>query len=199
MTRGIFGGMASTATRSSASRVLTTGVGAIAIVVAVMWFVEIVDTVLFADQLQGQFGIFPRRGSGLDGIVFAPLLHADFGHLIANTLPFIVLSGLVMTRGVKRWLGVTVIVAVLGGGLTWLLAGSGNHIGASGVVFGYLGYLVATAAFERRMGPAVVALIAVALYGGAVVGFLPQAGISWESHLFGAIAGVATARFLAKR
>ncbi len=185
--------------RPSASQVLTTGVAIIAAIVGVMWLVEIVDSVLLSDRLQVQFGILPRRGSGLDGIAFAPLLHADFPHLIANTVPFLVLGGLVMVRGVKRWLAVTATVVVIGGGLTWLLAGNGIHIGASGVVFGYLGYLVATAFFERRIGPVIPALIAVVLYGGAVVGFLPQAGISWESHLFGAVAGVIAARVLASR
>ena len=191
--------MSTAAARPRASEVLTTGVAIIAVIVAVMWLVEIVDSVLLSDRLQVQFGILPRRGSGLDGIAFAPLLHADFPHLIANTVPFLVLGGLVMVRGVKRWLAVTAMVVGIGGGLTWLLAGNGIHIGASGVVFGYLGYLVATAFFERRIGPVIPALIAVVLYGGAVVGFLPQAGISWESHLFGAVAGVIAARVLASR
>jgi len=191
--------MSTAAARPRASEVLTTGVAIIAVIVAVMWLVEIVDSVLLSDRLQVQFGILPRRGSGLDGIAFAPLLHADFPHLIANTVPFLVLGGLVMVRGVKRWLAVTAMVVGIGGGLTWLLAGNGIHIGASGVVFGYLGYLVATAFFERRIGPVIPALIAVVLYGGAVVGFLPQAGISWESHLFGAVAGVIAARVVASR
>lgn len=190
----------STATdRPSASRFLTTGVAIIAVAVAVLWLTETVDSVLLGDRLQAQFGILPRRTSGLDGVLFAPVLHADFAHLIANTLPFVVLGGLVMLQGLKRWASVTAMVTIIGGGLTWLLAGSGNHIGLSGVVFGYLGYLVATAFFERRIGPVIPALIAVGLYGGAVVGFLPQAGISWESHLFGAIGGVVTARALSRR
>ncbi len=178
---------------------MTTGIAVLAVVVGVMWLVEIVDSVLLSDRLQAQFGILPRSGSGLDGILFSPLLHADFPHLIANTLPFLVLGGLVMVRGVKRWLAVTVMVVGIGGGLTWLLAGNGIHIGASGVVFGYLGYLVATAFFERRIGPAIPALIAVVLYGGAVIGFIPQAGISWEGHLFGAVGGVVAAKVLSSR
>lgn len=191
--------MSTTPTRSPASRALTTGVAALVGVVALLWLTELVDSLLLADRLQTRLGIIPRQTNGLDGIVFAPALHANLGHLIANTVPLVVLGGLVMLRGVRRWAIVTVIVAVMGGGLTWLLAGSGNHIGASGIVFGYLGYLVATAFVERRLGPAIVAVIAVALYGGAVAGFVPQAGISWESHLFGAVAGVVAARVLPRQ
>lgn len=181
-----------------AGRLLASGVAIIAGLVVLMWAIEAVDSVVLGDRLQSRLGILPRRTFGLDGIAFAPLLHADLAHLISNSLPFAVLGGLVMLRGIRRWLAVTLLVMAIGGGLTWLLAGSGNHIGASGVVFGYLGYLVAAAYFERKWRSALVAIVAVMLYGGAIVGVIPQAGISWEGHLFGTIGGVLAARMLTR-
>jgi membrane associated rhomboid family serine protease len=91
---------------------------------------------------------------------------------------------------------VTVVVALLGGLLTWLFAGSGNHIGASGVVFGYFGALLGAAFFERRPAAFAPALVAIMLYYGLIVGLVPQDGISWEGHLFGAIAGLTVAKLL---
>ncbi len=101
-------------------------------------------------------------------------------------------------RGFRYWLATTLVVAGLGGLLTWLLAGSGNHIGASGVVFGYFGALIGAAVFERRIAAGATAMVAIMLYGGLISGFLPRPGISWEGHLFGAIAGLVAARMLAE-
>ena len=119
-------------------------------VVAVMWIVEIVDVVILDDALERQ-GIQPRRLRGLDGVLFAPFLHDGLGHLIANTIPLAVLTALVLIRGVPHWLRVSVIVIVAGGLATWVLARSANHIGASGLVFGYLGFLLAAGFFERSL------------------------------------------------
>lgn len=169
------------------------------VAVAVMWTIELVDTVLLDERLQAN-GIEPRNRSGIDGIAYSPFLHLGWPHLIANTVPFLVLGGLVTLWGWRRWVAVTVIVVVLGGAATWLLARSGNHIGASGLVFGYFGFLIGAVFFERRLWPIVPAAIAVFAYGSAVVGGLvPTDGVSWEGHAFGAVAGIVAARLTSPR
>ena len=167
----------------------------IGVLLVAMWIIEIIDSVLLDDWAQGG-GIHPREVDGLDGILWSPLLHSGFGHLVSNTIPFAVLGGLVAIRGLGRWLSVTLIVAVGGGLLTWMLAGGGNHIGASGIVFGYFGALLGAAFFERRPATMAPALVALLLYSGLLIGFVPQPGISWEGHLFGFIAGLGAARLL---
>ncbi len=177
------------------------GAGMIAVTLAVMWFVEILDTVALDDRLQGN-GIRPRSVDGIDGILWSPFLHGGFRHLISNTIPFAILSGLVLVRGTRRWLSASAVIIVLGGALVWLFAIGSNevHIGASGWVFGLFGFLVASAWFERRPVSIVLAIVAVMLYGGTILfGFLPRPGLSWEGHLFGFIAGVAAARILTSR
>ena len=162
---------------------------------ALMWAIEAVDSVFLGSRLQSG-GIQPRSVDGLDGIVWSPFLHLDFAHLIANTLPFLVLGGLIAIQGLGKWIKATLLIMVIGGLLTWIFASNANHIGASGVVLGYFGYLIGAAIFERRFALLIPAAIAVLLYGGIVVSFLPRAGVSWEGHLFGAIAGLTAARIM---
>jgi membrane associated rhomboid family serine protease len=165
--------------------------------VAAMWVVEAVDQVLL-DEALDRHGIRPRRLTGLDGVLWAPFLHSGWAHLIANTLPFLVLGGLVAMKGRPRFVAVALGVTVLGGLAVWALGRDAVHIGASGVVFGFLGYLVGAAVFERRLLAIVLGAAAVALYGGLVWGLLPTPGVSWESHLFGGAAGVAVASQVAR-
>jgi membrane associated rhomboid family serine protease len=163
-----------------------------------MWATELADAIVFDGALDGN-GILPRRVSGIDGILWAPVLHGGFRHLLSNSFPFLVLGALVMTEGLRRWGAVTAIVVLGGGSLTWLLARSRIHIGASGVIFGYLGYLLASAYFTRSLRAIAVALVVGVVYGGGlIVGLLPRPGISWEGHLFGVLAGI-TAAFLLHR
>ena len=160
-----------------------------------MWFIEAADTFVLGDRLQRN-GIHPRRTGGIDGILWAPFLHSTWSHLVSNTLPFAVLGGLVAVRGFNRWMAVSLSAVFIGGGLTWALAGSGNHLGASGVVFGYFGALIGAAIFERRPASIAPALVAIMLYGGIIVGLAPQEGVSWEGHLFGAIGGLVASKML---
>ena len=169
----------------------------IAAYIALIWAIEVIDTFVLGSRLQ-RGGIQPREPDGLDGVLWAPFLHSDWGHVFSNTAPLAVLGGLVALRGRARWIGVTVAAVIIGGGLTWLFGGTGNHIGASGVVFGYFGALLGAAFFERRpaaLGPAFVAIM---LYYGLIVGLVPQDGISWEGHLFGVIAGLMVAKLIAE-
>lgn len=177
------------------------GLGVIAALLATMWFIEALDTIALDDQLQNN-GIHPRSVGGLDGVLWAPFLHSGFPHLISNTVPFAVLSGLTLTGGLSRYLKASAIIIVLGGLLVWAFAiGSNeNHIGASGWVFGLLGFLVAAAVLEKKPLTIAVGLFALFFYGGTIlVGFVPRPGLSWEGHLFGFIAGMAAARAIATK
>ena len=168
-------------------------------VVAIMWLGELVDAIILDDTLERQ-GIQPRSLRGLDGILIAPFLHDGLGHLIANTIPLAVLTGLVLIGGTRRWIQVSVVVILVGGFATWLLARSANHIGASGLVFGYLGFMLAAGFFERSLRDIALGVVTGLAYGGLLFGVLPtRPGISWEGHLFGLAAGVLAAWGLSRR
>ena len=166
--------------------------------VALAWAIEIVDRYL--PVRLDVFGIYPRTLFGLRGILFAPLLHGNFGHLIGNTVPFVMLGWLVMLRRTSDFFIVTAIVALLGGLGTWLFGAAAIHIGASGVIFGYFGFLIARGYFERSFVSIAFSVLVAVLYGGMIWGVLPgQYGISWEGHLFGFLGGIFTARLIGKR
>lgn len=165
--------------------------------VALMWGIEIVDFVM-GGRLN-YYGIYPRTYLGLKGIVFAPFLHGSFGHLISNTVPFVVMGWFVMLRETKDFFLVSAIALLASGFGVWLFGAPNSlHIGASGVIFGYFGFLMARAYFERSALAIALALTVGLLYGGLIWGVLPtQIGISWEGHLFGFIGGVLAASWLA--
>lgn len=167
--------------------------------VALMWLVEIIDSLFLDDALKAQ-GITPRTLSGFDGILWAPFLHGTFGHLISNTIPFIVVGGLVMLRGLRRWTAVSLVIMLVGGLAVWLFARTHIHIGVSILIFGYIGYLLVVGFIEKDLLWKAVGVGVFVFYGGAIlVGILPiQRGISWEGHLFGLGAGVLAAVLLSK-
>ncbi|GAA4016484.1 rhomboid family intramembrane serine protease [Deinococcus rubellus] len=167
-----------------------------AALLAVMWGQELTDQLVFGGRLDA-YGIVPRHLDTLSHIFTAPFLHGSFTHLIGNSLPLAILAFLNALRGAARFVLATLIIMVIGGALVWLLGRGGNHLGASELVFGYFGLLLASAWHERRTGPVIAALVALLLYGGALWGVLPRdPRISWESHLFGFIAGMLAARWL---
>ena len=165
--------------------------------VAVMWVSETLDLAVGGlDRL----GIEPRSADGLIGVPLAPFLHVGFGHLIANTVPFLVLGALLALSGLRRVVLVTLVVVVVGGLGTWLVAPASTvHLGASGVVFGYAAYLVTRGFFDRRLGYLALGLVVALTYGTTLLlGLLPRDGISWQGHLFGALGGLLAARLLAR-
>ncbi|MGA0267735.1 MAG: rhomboid family intramembrane serine protease [Candidatus Nanopelagicales bacterium] len=182
---------------ASSWRLLATPVGLMVVGLAAMWGIEALDSVALDDALQRN-GLRPREREGLDGILWAPFLHSDFGHVASNSVPFLALGGLVAVRGRRYWGWVTASSILVGGGLTWLVAGSGNHIGVSGVVFGYFGAILGAAVFERHVRALGAALIALGFYSSLIAGLVPQDAVSWEGHLFGLLAGVIMARVLAE-
>jgi membrane associated rhomboid family serine protease len=168
--------------------------------VGLLWLIQIVNAIVFGGALV-RFGVEPRTLHGLVGILFAPLLHGSFAHLIANTVPLLVLGWFVMLRRKRDLLTVGLLSALVGGLGTWLIAPALSvHIGASVLVFGLLGYLLARGVFERRFWPIVGSVVTFFLYGGALFGVLPgQLGISWQGHLFGLLGGILAARLLQGR
>lgn len=165
--------------------------------VVLLWLLEAADQLLLAAPGLDVYGIWPRTLTGLRNIPFAPFLHGNFAHLAANTLPLLVFAALIATRGARELLRASLGIVLLGGLGVWLLGASGTvHIGASGVVFGYFGYLLTVGWFERRVWWVLVSIAIAMLYGGLAVGVLPGTpGVSWESHLCGAAAGIAMARW----
>ena len=161
-----------------------------------MWVVEAIDS-LDNDKLE-RFGIEPRQADHLTGIVAAPFLHGDWGHLIGNSVPFALLGATIALSGAIRVAFVTGIVALVGGLGTWLIAPANTiHIGASGIVFGFAAYLVSRGLFSRSWLHLGVGVIVGVVYGSTLIGGLvPQDGISWQGHLFGGVGGVVAAWLL---
>ena len=164
------------------------------ILTAALWLIEIVDTVAFDNGLD-RHGIVPRTWGGLDGVLWAPLLHGGFSHLLANTVPFLILGGFLAISGLRRWLSVTLFIVLVGGVATWLLARSAVHVGASGLIFGYAGFLLVAGFVEKSLKGILLAIAVGVLFGGMVLrGITPVSSwVSWDSHLFGFGAGVLAA------
>jgi membrane associated rhomboid family serine protease len=170
--------------------------------VALLYLVEIWDN-LTGHHLD-ENGIRPLETDGLTGIIFAPLLHANWAHLVANTGPALVLGFLMTLAGLARFIYATAIIWILGGFGTWLIGNTGappgietNHIGASGLIFGWLTFLIVFGFFTRKVWEIVVGIIVLFVYGGVLLGALPGTfGVSWQGHLCGAVAGVLAAYLL---
>ncbi len=168
--------------------------------VALIWFLELVDWLILDGSLDA-LGVRPRSLDGLKGIIFMPFLHSGMGHLLANTIPFIVLGAVVMVRRTSDIFLVAAVTIVVSGLGVWLFGGSNSvHIGASGLIFGFFGFILLRAYFEWSMGYFLLAAIVAVMYSGLIWGVLPtQAGVSWQGHLFGFIGGVLAAYLLSKR
>ena len=183
-------------------------VGGVTIVsfVALLWIIELFDSL--SNHRLDDNGIRPLESDGLLGILFAPLLHSNWQHLMANTGPALILGFLMTLAGLSRFIFATVIVWILGGFGTWLIGNVGapsyngmhvetNHIGASGLIFGWLTFLIVFGFFTRKVWEIVVGVIVLLIYGSILLGVVPGTlGVSWQGHLCGAIAGVLAAYLL---
>ncbi len=169
------------------------------LLLAGMWMLELLDQ-LSGNQLD-QLGIHAREIDGMPEILTAPFLHAGWDHLISNSLPFLVLGFLVLLSGLARWLVASLIIIVISGLTAWFLTPANTIIlGASGLIFGWLTYLLARGLWSRRPAQVVIAVLVLLVYGGLIWGVFPgNAGISWQAHLGGAIAGVLAAWLLHRR
>lgn len=164
------------------------------ILLGAVWAVEAVNLVLGHGLTV--WGILPRSLGGIVGIPLAPFIHASFLHALSNTLPLLILGGLTLTAGERRFWSITVGIVVLSGLLVWLFARGAYHVGASGLIFGYFGALLARAFVERNVVSVIVATGVVVLYGGLIWGVLPtRSHISFEAHLFGLVAGIVVVWF----
>jgi membrane associated rhomboid family serine protease len=165
---------------------------------AALYVIEAVDTAS-GQQLQTN-GIEPLEVDGLDGVLWAPLLHDDWAHLMANTVPFLVFGFLAMAGGIRQFVMVTALIWLVGGLGVWVTGGydAGYHIGASGLIFGWLVFLLTRGFFARSGRQILLAVGLFLVWGGILFGVLPgQPGVSWQAHLFGALAGLLAARLVA--
>ncbi len=167
--------------------------------IGAIWVISLLNATMFAGRLT-DFGILPRTEHGLAGIAFAPFLHGSIDHLLANTSGILIFGGLVVLRNRRHFWAVTLIGALVSGAGTWLVGRPAMHIGASGIVFAYFGYLLFTGIFERRLWPLLLSCLVFALWGPTLYGVLPlQSGVSWEGHAFGLLGGILAAWLLARR
>ena len=167
--------------------------------VTVLWAIEILDFLVFHGSLD-QYGIHPREPIGLLGILFAPLLHGGFPHLIANTIPFITLGWLTMIQETSDFYIATIVSALVGGLGVWLFGAANSvHIGASILIYGYLGFLLLRGYFQKNFPSIALSVFVAIAYGGFIWGVFPsQMGVSWQGHLFGFIGGAIAAKMVAK-
>lgn len=176
-------------TAPAAPRVLIRRLFALAAFICTLWIVQAVNWATDY-QLNLVFGLIPREAAGLDGIVGMPFLHGSFEHLISNTLPLCVMGALLVATATRALLAVNAVIIALGGALVWLFGSAAIHIGASGLVFGWFGFLLSRGFIDRSLITLGVAAVVGVIYGTMVWGVLPgRPGVSWEAHLFGAIAG----------
>jgi membrane associated rhomboid family serine protease len=167
--------------------------------IILFWTIEIVDYTVFRGSLD-QYGIKPRDTAALGGIFLAPFLHGGFGHLMANTIPFITLGWLTMLQETNDFYIVSAMSAVVGGTGVWLFGAPNSvHIGASILIYGYLGFLLLRGCFQRNLPSITLSILVVIVYGGLIWGVFPsEIGVSWQGHLFGFLGGAIAAKILAQ-
>ena len=178
------------------------GLALLVAIVLLMWVVEGINSLTtHGSALDADGAIYPRNFDHVWSIFTAPFLHFGWQHLVDNTIPFVFMGVIIALRGATRLALVTLIVVVVGGLGTWLVAPSGTEtVGASGVVFGYATYLFARGVFDRNWVELLIGVVVAAVWGGALISSLvPQTGISWQGHAGGAVGGIVAAWLLAGR
>ena len=164
--------------------------------IVMAWVVGVLNFAYLGGGLNRLLGIRPREPLGLLGILFSPFLHRNAGHLIANTLPFAILGWLVLLQGIDNFYALSTFILLVSGLGTWFLGRSAIHLGASGLIFGYLGYLIARGYLEVTLMTIGLAFVVMLLYGDQVWTMFPDSDettLSWEAHMFGFLGGVLAA------
>jgi len=169
---------------------------ALAVPIAVMWFVRLLDTFTPQGFSAAGYGIVPRTVDGLSGIAAAPFIHSSWAHLIANTIPFAVLGSFILINGIGEFLFTFFVTGLVAGLGTWLFAAPNTmHVGASGVVLGFMGFLLFRSAFDRKLTSAIITIAVAVLYASALAtSLIPREDISWTNHFFGFAGGIIAAR-----
>lgn len=158
-----------------------------------LWIFNIINWTLFRSRLN-VLGIYPRTVHGLVGIIFSPFLHGNFNHLFFNTIPLFMLLNFVLIGGMKEFYCISLTIMGVSGLAVWLLGRRAFHIGASSLIMGYWGYLLANAYQHPTAYSFILALVTLYYFGGLVLSLFPtQERVSWEGHLFGALAGIVAA------
>ena len=166
------------------------------IFVGLMWIVRGFDMLVPGGASVAGVGIVPRTWEGLWNIPIAPFIHGDLDHIVSNTIPLLILGALILMRGVIEFVFVVFVTTFVSGFGTWLFGtGNAQHIGASGIVFGFFGYLVFRIAFDRKISTGLIALAVAIGYSSAMMySLIPEEHISWSAHFFGFIGGFVAAR-----
>ncbi|HVG24526.1 MAG TPA: rhomboid family intramembrane serine protease [Thermoanaerobaculia bacterium] len=170
-------------------------VAVLAAFIGTLWIVRALDSLSPGAGSVAGHGIVPRTWIGLYGILTAPLIHYDWSHLIANTTPLIILSAIILLRGVEELAFAMLVTALVSGAGTWLFGSSAEHIGASGLVLGFTSFLLFRSAFDRRLSSFVITLVVAGVYATTVVlSLIPHGWFSWTMHFFGFVGGIVAAR-----
>ncbi|MDN4503770.1 rhomboid family intramembrane serine protease [Alteromonadaceae bacterium BrNp21-10] len=172
----------------------------IKIVISMMLVISIIELLnLLSGRWLNQFGLLPRNVSHLSGIVISPLLHANFWHFLSNIVPFGVFSFLMLQYGTKKFVLVSLWIVLVSGIAVWFFGRSAVHVGASGLLYGYFGFLILAGFITKQIKLIAISIFIAVIYGGLIIGVLPslRTYVSWEFHLFGFIAGIVAAKFWA--
>ncbi|MFC1670618.1 rhomboid family intramembrane serine protease [Spirochaetota bacterium] len=161
-----------------------------------LWCMLLLSYVLPINKL----GITPRTAFGLLGIIFSPFLHAGFLHLVTNSISILILGMIFLNLESKRYINISIYIILFGGIGTWIVGRPNSvHIGASGLIYGVMGFLIFAGVFRKDVKTIIMSIVVFLLYGGAIWGIIPSGSIvSWESHLCGFLAGIFLARYYSK-
>lgn len=168
---------------------------AASVLLGLIWLVSLLELSGISPELFPK--LFPRNFSALPGVLSMPFLHGDLVHLLSNTITFLVFAVLISLSGNKHFIKVTISIILLSGLAVWLFARSAYHIGASGMIFGYFGFLTMRMFYSPKIGTIIISILVIVLYGSMIWGVLPKGPhISWEAHLFGFLSGIIVAKMM---
>jgi membrane associated rhomboid family serine protease len=156
----------------------------------ILWAVHVLN--LLSGYRLNILGITPRRIYGIPGIFFSTFLHGNFTHIFFNSIPFVVLTDLILIEGHAVYFNISLEIIILSGSLVWLFGGRGTHVGASTLIMGYFGYILSKAYFNVTASTLIVAGLCLYYFGSLFLSLFPSVkkNISWEGHVFGFLSGI---------